>query len=159
MLGLWVLDGMNSFLAFVGLPHLYEPVNVLRLITGGLEGMVLGTLFWPFWAGTTWQTVDVRPVLAGSGELIRLLLLEALILLGIDKGGDTLRYMLGLLSTVGVLILLSLVFSLMLRLAFRKERTAITWGDTLGYMVGGVVLGTGLIIGVDLLRFYLLPPI
>ena len=159
MLALWAFDGLNSLLAFVGLPHLYEPTNGLRLVTGTLEGMVLGTVFWPFWADATWHQVELRPVLGNGRELGYLLALEALLVLAIDKGGDTLRYVLGVWSTLGVVFLLSMVFSIILRLLVRQERRATSLVQVLGFVAGGLVLAVGMIAVVDAIRFYLLPPI
>ncbi|MEZ4766845.1 MAG: DUF2085 domain-containing protein [Caldilineales bacterium] len=38
-LAVWAFDGLNSYLTFFpGLPHLYEPRNILRVTTGAMQG-------------------------------------------------------------------------------------------------------------------------
>ena len=52
---LWALDGLNSFLALMGLPHLYAPSNLLRLITGALEGITIAAILLPAINITLWR--------------------------------------------------------------------------------------------------------
>src|SRR3989442_3292909 len=42
--GILIIDGFNSFLLDLGLPHLYHPHNVIRLATGLITGIALATL-------------------------------------------------------------------------------------------------------------------
>ena len=84
----WGFDGANSYLTlFPGLPHLYEPHNLLRLITGTLEGLAIsraaaarlqphfmGARRWPWRAQTL-----TGPSIAGWPDLAWLLLGGALV--------------------------------------------------------------------------------
>jgi uncharacterized membrane protein len=58
--GAMVLDGVNSFLIDVELPHLYESRNWLRLITGFAAGIVLGFALCFLLASSLWSRVDTR---------------------------------------------------------------------------------------------------
>jgi len=132
---LWGFDGLNSYLTLLGLPHLYEPHNWLRLVTGSLQGIVLMTAFWPLFAAGTWSRLSPGSVLTSWGDLFRVLGAMFLLVLLVHAGGDRVRYALGLVSTGGVLLLLSLVNSLFVRILFRREGSA----DT-GWSVGGGIL-------------------
>ena len=54
-LAVWAFDGLNSYLTFFpGLPHLYEPKNILRVTTGAMQGVALIALVWPFYNAGMW---------------------------------------------------------------------------------------------------------
>lgn len=77
----WAIDGTNSFLALMGWPHLYEPNNLLRLVTGTLEGIAIAAVLLPALNLTLWRLPaprrsignwrDLAWLLAGSGVVIR----------------------------------------------------------------------------------------
>ena len=61
----WAVDGLNSFLTFFpGLPHLYEPRNLLRLITGTLEGLAIAALMLPIANLSLWAAPAPEPAIA-----------------------------------------------------------------------------------------------
>jgi len=49
------IDGFNSFLLDLGLPHLYQPNNLLRLATGLATGLALATLTLPAMNHLFWR--------------------------------------------------------------------------------------------------------
>lgn len=49
------VDGLNSLAVDLGLPHVYTPRNMLRLITGLWAGVALGVLLIWVFQSTTWQ--------------------------------------------------------------------------------------------------------
>jgi hypothetical protein len=64
-------DGVNALLTDLGLPHPYEPSNVLRLATGTLGGLSLGTgLGWLFGASVWAQGDRARAVIARPLEIV-----------------------------------------------------------------------------------------
>lgn len=72
----WLVDGLNSFAAFWGLPHLYTPQQPLRLATGLVAGVGWMTLFWPLWVQAMvatpknqrlWRLEDIPGLLAAVG--------------------------------------------------------------------------------------------
>ena len=76
----WAVDGTNSFLALMELPHLYEPSNRLRLVTGALEGIVIAAVLLPALNMTLWRQPgpqrsignwrDLAWLLAGGGLVV-----------------------------------------------------------------------------------------
>ena len=75
LLGVWALDGLNSFSGFVrGSPLLYEPSNAVRLVTGVGSGLALGILLYPAYHFAMWRRVDAGRVLDRGWRPIVLLL-------------------------------------------------------------------------------------
>lgn len=61
--GLLGADGFNALAFDLGLPHPYEPSNVLRLATGVLGGVALGVALTFLFAATMWARPDrARPL-------------------------------------------------------------------------------------------------
>ncbi|MDQ2682715.1 MAG: DUF2085 domain-containing protein [Chloroflexota bacterium] len=58
--GVMVVDGFNSLLRDLELPHPYEPMNWLRVLTGYTAGIVLAVALCFLIASTLWKEVDTR---------------------------------------------------------------------------------------------------
>ena len=63
------IDGFNSFLLDLGLPHLYQPNNLLRLATGLATGLALATLTLPAINHLFWRPYSA-PIHAAASPLI-----------------------------------------------------------------------------------------
>ncbi len=60
------VDGVNSYLhLFPGAPALYEPSNLLRLLTGTGMGLVIALVLYPAFNQAVWQVVDPTPAVGG----------------------------------------------------------------------------------------------
>ncbi len=76
----WAVDGLNSFLALLELPHLYPPSNLLRLATGALEGITIAAILLPALSVSLWRAPadarsiaeQARPAVAPAGGRLRL---------------------------------------------------------------------------------------
>ncbi len=67
----WAVDGFNSFLTLIpGLPYLYEPRNLLRLVTGTLEGLALAAVLLP-WPISPCGPIPTRGAQSGRGAIWR----------------------------------------------------------------------------------------
>jgi uncharacterized membrane protein len=153
--GLWALDGANSYLELLGLPHLYTPQNALRLAAGMLNGLALGTLVWPVVAMTVWREPEPAPVLRGWREYGALLAaggLEAVLIL---LGWPPALYLLALISLVGVLAILLTVNTLIVVVLLRRENRASAPRDL--FLPAGIaaLVSAGMIAGMDALRWWL----
>ena len=72
---LWGIDGLNSFLTLIpNAPHLYEPHNLWRLITGILQGLALSIIVYPVFNFLLWKEADSERVIHNWRELVRLLI-------------------------------------------------------------------------------------
>lgn len=119
---LFALDGGNSYLHFFpGAPGLYEPNNAMRLITGTGVGLGIASILVPVVNQTYWRSYDSRPVLNGLGQFIPLLVIAGLVDLAVLSEIPLLLYPLALLSAGGILLVLSLVYSLVWILLTKQE--------------------------------------
>lgn len=152
----WALDGFNSYLTFFpGAPHLYEPHNLLRATTGALQGVALITLVWPFFNTTLWAQADRQRVLARWRELGLLVLVVVVVALLLSRGPDALLYPLALLSVAGTLMLLTLVNTMILTLALRRDGQAQRRRDVAPLLSAGAALALLEVLAINLLRAWL----
>jgi uncharacterized membrane protein len=101
------IDGINSYSHFFeGLPHLYEPQNWLRLITGTGAGLAMGLILFPALSQTLWREQIQRPALGSVRELAGIIFLAGVLIAMVLSNQPTILYVLGLASAAGVIIAL-----------------------------------------------------
>ncbi len=126
------VDGVNSYLTFFPkLPHLYEPQNWLRLTTGTLHGLTMSALVFPIMNGGFWHSSRTRtePVIKNFQELLLLLMGGVALILIVLWEQPFLLYPLALLSTLGVVLMLGIVGTMIVLILTRQEGAARTWHD------------------------------
>lgn len=127
---LWGIDGLNSFLAlFPNAPHLYEPHNLLRLITGTLNGLALSTIVYPVFNFLLWKEANTERVIRNLRELSYLLIPAALLIWIIQTQASFLLYPSSILSILGVLAMLTLVNTMIVLIVTRRDSKAQSWRD------------------------------
>lgn len=140
---LWAVDGINSFMTLIpGLPYLYEPRNLLRLITGTLEGLAIAAVLLPvanlsFWATpTTGRSIetgrDLAWMLAGGAAVVALVSSEWVPLL----------YPLALISGLAVVGLVGLVNAMVILIVLRREGGATRPREVIAPLLAGAALAT-----------------
>ncbi len=155
-LALWAFDGINSYIYLItGAPFLYKPTNLLRLITGLGQGIAVSMLFLPFFNQVFWRQPDPRPVLRGWRDLGSVILLTVLLALAVHSRWPPLFYPLALLSSFGVILLLSLVGMLLVVLAFGVENQADGAKDFALFFVPGLAFALLLIFSVNIFRSWM----
>jgi uncharacterized membrane protein len=151
----WGFDGVNSYLyLFPGLPHLYTPQNWLRLTTGTFLGLAMAAVFLPAVNQSLWKTGSPVPVLKNFRELVLYFLAAPVLIVLVLLENPIILYPLALLSTVGVLYLLTGVYTSILLMLFRKENFAETFHDAWPVLVAGLTIGLLQIMAIDIVRFY-----
>ena len=156
------IDGSNSYLYLLktttgqleNIPNIYIPNNTLRLLTGTGMGLAMATMLFPVVNQSLWREADNRPSLAWreSGILIGILLVVDL---GILTESPIILYPVAILSVLGVLSLLTMVFSIVWVLLMRQENI-FERVQQLWLPVGaGLTLALLLISAIDLLRLRL----
>ncbi len=120
----YAVDGLNSYLHL--LPdmsrfYIYEPNNTLRLLTGTGLGLGISVALLPAFHQTMWKTWSRRPVLEGFRSLMGLLALAACVDLLVLTENPLILYPLTLLSAAGVMVLLTMVYSMVFVMVFRVE--------------------------------------
>lgn len=115
-------DGLNSYLSlFPGVPHLYEPNNLLRLFTGTGMGLVISAAIFPAFNQSVWSKPVPKPALSGWRDLVLLLSLGILVDALVLTENPLVLYPLALISAAGVILLLALVYTMVLLMFFKQE--------------------------------------
>lgn len=148
------VDGINSYLTLIPrLPHLYEPQNWLRLITGMLNGLAVTGLVYPIFNQTLWGNWEHQPTIANFRELGGILVVAAVVVGIVLTGNPVALYPLALLSSLGVLVLLTITTSMIFMLATRSENQARNWREAFVPLAAGLTLTLAGILFIDVLRF------
>ena len=159
----FAVDGTNSYLyllkqtqpgALEGIPNLYLPNNLLRLFTGSGMGIALATVLYPMINQTLWSRPDERPAL-GWKQFGVLTGIIALFDLGILTESPAILYPAAYLSTLGVLALLTVVFSMVWIMMMRQENSFEFARQLWLPAAAGLTLGLLLVIGIDMARLRL----
>ncbi len=130
--GLMGIDGVNSYLAFFPkAPHLYEPQNWLRLTTGTLHGLTMSAIVFPVLNGGFWHPGQTKnePVIKSFRELLLFLAGAAAVILIVLWQQPFLLYPLAFLSTLGVVLMLGIVGTMLVLILTRREGAARVWPD------------------------------
>jgi len=152
---LWAADGLNSYLALVNGPHLYEPQNWLRLSTGALNGLTMSALVYPVLNYTLWRRSASEPTIRNLRDLGVLLLLEAGMVGLVLTRWSFLLYPLALLSALGVLALLTSVNSMLVLIIVRRENVVDTWREALIPLLAGFTVSLIQVGVIDVVRYAL----
>lgn len=152
----FAVDGVNSYLhLFPGFTGLYTPNHALRLLTGTGMGLTLAVVLYPAFNQSVWRDWDRRPAVGDVRSLALLvgvaLLFDALIW----TQHPMVLYPLALLSAGGVVVMLTMVYTLVAVMALRMENQA----EDASQLTLPAILGVGLaflqIGGLDLVRYLL----
>ena len=152
-LGIWAFDGVNSYLTlFPGAPHLYEPHNILRVSTGLLQGFAVISLVWPVFNLTAWAQPEPQHSLHHVGELALLVGVGALLVLALQSEIEAILLPLALISSLGTLIMLTLVLTVMALLVLGRANRATRWRHLFMPLALGLVSSLVLIALIDSAR-------
>lgn len=151
---LFVVDGLNSFISlFSDGAGLYQPNNSLRLLTGTGMGLAIAVALVPAFNATAWKMIDPRPVFINFRSFFFMVLIalgfSSLILLE----NPVILYPLAIISTAGVLVLLTLVYSMLLLMVFKAENQFTQFSQLTYALLGGVTIALIQIGLLDFIRF------
>src|SRR5574341_330843 len=147
-------DGVNSYLTlFPGAPHLYEPQNWLRLVTGTFNGMAMAALVFPVLNQTLWKNWENRPALSGFRDLGVLVVLGVIVIGLVLTENPVILYPLALLSALGVVALLTMLDTTLLLILTRRDGRVERWTGALLPLVAGFTLAILQIGLIDAARF------
>ncbi|HEY2980840.1 MAG TPA: DUF2085 domain-containing protein [Anaerolineales bacterium] len=159
----FAIDGSNSYLYLLKstspgrlgyIPTLYLPNNTLRLFTGSGMGLTLAGVLYPIMNQTLWRVPDKRRVLdwKSLGLLVGgMLVLDLLIL----TESPLVLYPVAVLSTLGVLGLLVIVFAIFWITVMRQENAFENIRQLWLPASAGLTLALLLILSIDFVRFQL----
>ena len=157
------IDGSNSYLyllkstsggALDSIPNLYTPNNTLRLFTGSSMGIALASILYPAFNQSAWKTSDPGRALDWK-KLVILIGIILVLNLAVLTESSIVLYPIAIVSVLGVLALLILVFSMVWLLMMRQENEFSTLKEMWMPFLAGTTLAFLLISVVDLVRFTL----
>lgn len=152
--GLMGIDGINSYSHFFeNAPHVYEPQNWLRLLTGLGTGMTMGIVIFSALAQTLWKNHVYKPVIGSGRELIGLILLFLIAYVLILSNQPTLLYVLAIASALGVVFIITSINTVLLLIVLRRDGFATRWQQTLAPLTMGLVFTVIQIAVVSYVRF------
>jgi uncharacterized membrane protein len=102
-------DGFNSLFLDLGLPHLYQPHNLLRLASGLGTGVAMCAVLLPVANTLIWRDEDDRASFGSLRELAVMLPVLILVFLAVGSQTAPLLYPVALLSSAGLVMALTLV--------------------------------------------------
>lgn len=150
------IDGINSYSHFFpNLPHVYEPQNWLRLVTGMGTGLTMGVIVFPALAQALWRDQQPYPALGSLRELAGLLILAAIVVALVLSNQSTILYVLGLASAAGVILILTALNSIVLLIVLKRDARATNWQQAAVPLLIGLVMAVGQVAIVSYLRFSL----
>ena len=157
------IDGSNSYLYLLKqtyegflpqVPNIYIPNNTLRLLTGSGMGIAMASVLYPVVNQTIWREADERPALTRKefGGLLGIILLFDL---GILSERPLILYPIAFLSVLGVVALLSIVFTIVWVIIMRQENAFERLKQLWLPATAGLTLTFLMISVIDLLRLQL----
>jgi uncharacterized membrane protein len=154
--GFWAFDGLNSYLTFFpDAPNLYQPQNWLRLTSGMLNGLTLIIFVFPVFNFTLWGNPLRKRAIKSIWELLALLPVVALLVLAVQAEIDVLLYPVAILSTLGVMMMLTIINTMIATVALGREGYARTWLEALVPLIVGLAMAILQLTAMVLLRIYL----
>lgn len=155
-IGAFILDGINSLLSLVpAAPTLYTPMNSMRLFTGTGMGLALALVVYPAFNTTLWANSVDRPAIPS----LRHLTVLALLAVGLDVllllENPLLLYPLALVSAGGVILLLTMVYTMLWLMILKAEKRYNQVSEILYPLLGGFTFAMIQIGLLDALRFIL----
>lgn len=159
----FAIDGSNSYIyllkstaggALANIPNLYTPNNTLRLFTGSGMGIALASILYPAFNQSAWANSDNERALNWKklGILVSTILLVNLAVL---TENSIVLYPIAILSVLGVLALLVMVFSMVWILMMRQENVFTSLKEMWMPFLAGTTLAFLMITVIDLLRLKL----
>jgi uncharacterized membrane protein len=158
------LDGANSYLYLIKqvypgslpqIPNLYVPNNTLRLLTGSGMGLGIAAVLLPAFNQTIWSSEDERaalPNLKSFGLLVGIQLVLDLLVL---TQSPIVLYPLAIISVLGVLVLLSMVYCMVWVMIMGEENRFARLSQLWLPLLAGFTIAMIQTAGVDAVRFWL----
>ena len=159
----FAIDGSNSYLAlmktsypgaFSNIPNLYLTDNTTRVFTGSGMGIAMAAILYPMYNQSIWRVPDERRALEWPqfGLLVGIVLLLDF---GMLTDNPFILYPVALISSLGVLALLTMVFSIVWVMLMKQDNAFDHLHQLWLPAAAGLTLAFLLILSIDLFRFNL----
>lgn len=159
----FAIDGSNSYLYLIKqttgglaqIPNLYVPNNTLRLFTGSGMGLTMATFLVPAFNQTVWRDPNPAPTLGTWKQFLSLIGIMFVIDLLILTESPIVLYPIALISPLGVLAQLTMIFSIVWMMLMRQENAFEKFRQLWIPLLAGLTLALLMIISIDLFRLQL----
>jgi len=159
----FALDGGNSYLyllkqmtgTLAQIPNLYVPSNTLRLFTGTGMGLTMSLFIYPAFNQTVWRDLDPGPAIGKWTHFLALIGLMLALDLAILTDSPLVLYPIAILSPLGVLALLTMVYGILWLMIMRQDNTFVSMKELWLPLLAGFTLAILMILAIDLFRLQL----
>jgi uncharacterized membrane protein len=158
------VDGSNSYLyliksitpgALANIPNLYIPTNTLRVLTGSGMGLAMALMLFPAFNQTIWMDAEDKAIFPNLKPFALLLGIIVIIDLLTLTESPIVLYPAALLSVVGVLALLTMVYSMVWVMIMRQENAFTRYSEMWLSLLAGLTIAMIQVALIDVLRFWL----
>jgi hypothetical protein len=150
----FAVDGTNSYLHFFpNAPSLYEPQNWLRLLTGTGMGLIIAIILFPGFNQTVWMNSKKEPAIENEKSFGLLLLFALIMNLIVLTELPVILFPFALISASSVLMILTMVYTMMGLIFFRKEKNYKEWKELIFPLIAGFGVALLQIAVLDAFRF------
>ncbi|MGA2505474.1 MAG: DUF2085 domain-containing protein [Anaerolineales bacterium] len=162
--GAFGIDGSNSYLYLLkqvspgmlpNVPNLYVPNNTLRLLTGSGMGLVIALMLFPAFNQTVWSDGDDKPAISGWKWFGLLLGIQVVFDLLVLTESPLVLYPVAVISTLGVWLLLSMVYSMVWVMIMGEDSKFTKLRQLWLPLLAGLTIAMIQTAGIDALRFWL----
>ena len=151
----YIFDGLNSFTNLIpGFPSFYTTTNTIRIFAGTGFGIVMVAFLFPAFNQTVWTDWRPEPAIRSLRDLAPLLALGAGTTSLILTGNPLVLYPASLISAAGPLVILTMVYSMVVLLVFKKENFTGQAGRLALPLLIGFTIAMLQVSAIDLLRFF-----
>jgi uncharacterized membrane protein len=160
VLGVFVLafgiDGGNSAARlYLGRDLLYTPHNTLRLITGTGMGLFLALVLLPTFHQTVWTRYSRKAYFLSWKPFALLLGLAAVMVALVLTEQPLILWPLSLVSAAGVMVMLTLLYSMILLIIFKRENKIEDYRQLAPWLLLGFIAGLLQVSAFDIGRYLL----
>jgi len=150
----WVLDGFNSFTMLIPvISSVYETQNWTRLVTGTGMGLAVSALVLPSFVQTMYDRWIAKSGLGNWKQVLGLILcaavLDGLVFLEIPW----IMYPLALIGAASVLTLLTMVYTMVWVMIFKKDNTYTQFRQLFLPLLAGFITALVQVGAIDLVRY------
>jgi uncharacterized membrane protein len=150
----WALDGINSYLHFVpAAPHLYQPQNWLRLLTGFGLGLGMASVMAPVFNQSLWTDWSADAALSTLRPLAGLIALCLLAFAATLIENPLILYPIAVLSSATVLTLLTMIYTVVWTMLLRRENQFNSSREAWWLVLAGLTTAILQIAVLDLIRY------
>jgi len=149
------IDGVNSYVTLFRPSSFYEPHNWLRLVTGMYCGVAMFNLVFPVFNGVVWRNPDPGRGINNLRELGGICAVCACVILLVLTERPVFLYVFGVISTLGVGLMLTMIATVLFLSVVRLDRTATQWRHMVLPLIAGLTITFIEIGGIDMVRYLL----